>query len=221
MCDMTHSYVTWLIYMCDMTNSYVSHETYLIIEISDTRHAHDSFICVTWLIHMWHDSFICVTWLIHMWHDSFICVTWLIHMCPTKRVWWSKSAIHDMRMTHSYVWHDTHTSYTGCWFEMSVSFLRNDCVVAHTYFALVVCCSYLTSAVVCCLYGVATVSRIDKITGLFGRISSLLWGAFAKETYNLIDPTNRSPPRAQNARCMCVLSLTCGVLLFCRRSSLL
>ena len=66
----------------------------------------DSFICVTWLIHMcdmtnsyvWHDSFICVTWLIHMcdmphsyvWHDSSICVTWLIHTCD---------------MTHSYVWH--------------------------------------------------------------------------------------------------------------------
>jgi len=67
---------------------------------------HDSFICVTWLIHMcdmthsyvWHDSFICVTWSIHMcdmthsyvWHDPFICVTWSIHMCD---------------MTHSYVWH--------------------------------------------------------------------------------------------------------------------
>jgi len=69
---------------------------------------HDSFICVTWLIHMcdmthsyvWHDSFICVTWLIHMcdmnhsfvWHDSFICLTRLIHMCD---------------MADSYVWHDS------------------------------------------------------------------------------------------------------------------
>ena len=69
---------------------------------------HDSFICVTWLIHMcdmthsyvWHDSFICVTWLIHMydmthsyaWRDSFICVTWLIQMCD---------------MTLSYVWHNS------------------------------------------------------------------------------------------------------------------
>jgi len=50
---------------------------------------HDSFICVTWLIHMcdmthsyvWHDSFICVTWLIHLCHDSFICLTWLVDMC--------------------------------------------------------------------------------------------------------------------------------------------
>ena len=50
--------------------------------------------------YVWHDSFICVTWLIHMcdktrsyvWHDSFVCVTWLIRMCD---------------MTHSYVWHDS------------------------------------------------------------------------------------------------------------------
>ena len=35
------------------------------------------------------------------------------------------------------------------------------------------------------VYGVATVSRIDKIIGLFCRILSLLWGSFAKETYNL------------------------------------
>jgi len=41
--------------MCDLTHSYVWH---------------DSFICVTWLIHMGHHS--CRTWLIHTWHDSFI-----------------------------------------------------------------------------------------------------------------------------------------------------
>jgi len=40
-------------------------------------------------------------------------------------------------------------------------------------------------------YGVATVSRIDKIMGLFRRISSLLKVSFAKETYNFIDPTNQ------------------------------
>ena len=33
-----------------------------------------------------------------------------------------------------------------------------------------------------------------KIIGLFCRISSLLYGSFAKETYNFIDPTKRSHP---------------------------
>ena len=44
------------------------------------------------------------------------------------------------------------------------------------------------------MYGVATVSRIDWIIGLFCRISSLLQGSFAKETYHFIDPTNWSHP---------------------------
>ena len=39
-----------------------------------------------------------------------------------------------------------------------------------------------------------TVSRIDKIIGLFCRISSLVWASFAKETYNLIDPASQSHP---------------------------
>jgi len=37
-------------------------------------------------------------------------------------------------------------------------------------------------------YGVAATSRLLKTTGLFCRISSLLQGAFAKETYNLKEP---------------------------------
>jgi len=46
-------------------------------------------------------------------------------------------------------------------------------------------------------YGaVATVSRIDKIIGLFCRIASLLQGSFVKETYNFIHPTNQSQPIA-------------------------
>jgi len=48
------------------------------------------------------------------------------------------------------------------------------------------------------VHGVATVSRIDRITGFFCRISSLLQGSFAKETYNIIDPTNQSHPIVDN-----------------------
>ena len=105
--------VTWLIHMCDMTHSYVWHDSF--IYVTWPMHMSEQVLldvskwwCVTWLIppvymsvrvgtllcdmahsYVWHDSFICVTWLIHkcdmthsyVWRVSFICVTWLIHMC--------------------------------------------------------------------------------------------------------------------------------------------
>jgi len=43
-------------------------------------------------------------------------------------------------------------------------------------------------------YGVATISRLLKIIRLFCRISSLLQGSFAKETYIFKERTNRSHP---------------------------
>ena len=41
-------------------------------------------------------------------------------------------------------------------------------------------------------YGVATMSRLLKIIGVFCRISSLLYDSFAKDTYNFKEPTTRS-----------------------------
>ena len=128
--------------MCDMTRSYVWRDSFIhvpcLIQGYDMDHLYgwhscvrhdsfirDSFICVTWLIHMchvtysyvWHDSFICVTWLIHMcdmthsyvWHDSSTCVTWLIHMCD---------------MTHPHVWHDSF---------ICVTWLIHMCDMPHSY----------------------------------------------------------------------------------------
>jgi len=44
----------------------------------------------------------------YVWHDSFISVTWLIHMCDmTHSYVWHDSFTCDM--THSYVWHDSFT----------------------------------------------------------------------------------------------------------------
>jgi len=80
---------------------------------------HDSFVCVTWLIHiramthshLWYDSFTWVPWLIYIhhmthsyvWHDSFICVPWLIHICD---------------MTHLHAHHDT--SVCGTWLLLTL-----------------------------------------------------------------------------------------------------
>ena len=43
-------------------------------------------------------------------------------------------------------------------------------------------------------HGVATISRLLQITRLFCRISSLLQGSFAKETYSFKEPTHRCHP---------------------------
>jgi len=43
-------------------------------------------------------------------------------------------------------------------------------------------------------YGLATISRLLKIIGLFHKTSSLLQGSFAKETSNVKEPTTCSHP---------------------------
>jgi len=112
--------------MCDMTHSYVWHDSFIcgtwLFHMWDMTHSyvwHDSFICVTWRIHMcdmthsyvWQDSFACVT---HScaWHDTLICVTWPIHMCD---------------MTHSYVWHDSFIRAT--WLIRMCDMTRSVCTV--------------------------------------------------------------------------------------------
>ena len=73
-----------------------------------------------------------------------------------------------------------------------------------------------------CWYGVATISRIDKIIGLFYRILSLLQGFFAKVTNNFIDPTDQSHPISQRYMDWCygvalVSRIDKIISLFCKR----
>jgi len=56
-------------------------------------------------------------------------------------------------------------------------------------------------------YGVATISRLLKITGLLCRISSLLLGSFAKETCHFKEPLNQSHPIATRPTIAYPLSL--------------
>jgi len=72
-------------------------------------------------------------------------------------------------VTHSRVWHDAFIramKHSHAWFIHAMT---------HSY-------------------GVTTICRLLKIIGLFCRISSLLQGTFAKETYNFKEPTSRSHP---------------------------
>jgi len=155
---------------CDMTHVYVWH---------------DSFIHVTWLIHMcdmthsymWHDSYVCVTWIIRTcdmthacaWHDGCICVPWLTHI---GEMTYSNmrldlfihvtSLIRTCDMPHSYMWHDSCIRVHSYW--------RND-LFTHVWRDQCTSDLSITSLV---WYAVATVIRIDKILDLFCRISSLL-----------------------------------------------
>jgi len=52
--------------------------------------------------------------------------------------------------------------------------------------------------ITCSTYGVATISRLLKIIGLFYRISFLSQGSFAKETYDFKEPTTCSYPIVQH-----------------------
>ena len=157
---MTHFYMTWL-----------------------TRAWHDWFMChtrlyLTWRIHVWHDMFIrdvtdiwhdsfvrdvthpYVTRLIHMWHDASIFD--MTHSCVTcSFVTWFAYIGHDSfvrDMTHSYV-----TRLIHMWHErFKFSILK----VFNPTLALVRNATYSD--------GVATISRLLKIIGLFCRISFLL-----------------------------------------------
>ena len=72
-------------------------------------------------------------------------------------------------------------------------------IVVYLSVCLSVCLSvYLSVYHSVCLsesvYGVAMISRLLQMIGLFCKILSLLQGSFAKKTYNFEEPTNRNHP---------------------------
>jgi len=128
MCGMTHAdvwhdscrCVAWLMQMCGMTHA-------------DVRHASDApathvratepmpcpiHMCEMSPLYVWHDSFIWVTWFMHM-CDTTRCVARNIRTCdmtdsyvrhdsgaPATRQQ-SPRLMHICNMTHSYVWHNS------------------------------------------------------------------------------------------------------------------
>ena len=96
-----HTY-EYHLYVCDITHAYLWH---------------DSFLCVTWLIHMCDMSHMCDTTNSYVWHDSFTCMTRLICMCD---------------MTPSYLCHDSFTftcSVSYKTIKRFVSFCQKICLI--------------------------------------------------------------------------------------------
>ena len=87
--------------------------------------------CVTTHKYVWHNSFICVTWLIHMWDTTRMWMARPIDMCSCGYFSHQAEPLSHMRVTwlactrgrtHSYVWYDSF---------ICVTWLIHTCHMAH------------------------------------------------------------------------------------------
>ena len=141
MCDVSHSspysahahVPRWLIRMCRA--------------FTHMHTDHDSFTCVTWLIHM------CDVTHSHVWRDSFTCVTWLIHMCQIIS-WMSHTWVcHSFAcVTHSFMCHSWATpsfwrdSFTCVTHVSLISWMSHTCeCVCHSFTCVTHTCRYLSA----------------------------------------------------------------------------
>jgi len=164
---LTCVYVIWLIYMwndlyiCDVTHMYLK-----------------------WLVYMWYNSYVCeIRSLVYVWYDSYVCemtciyVIWLICMRNTLTcifviclicMWNDLYMCNMIQMCMS--WESDHHS---C---MHVACLIM-CATAHMWLTSFKCVCHESRIILatCMLhasdhYGVATISRLHKIIGLFCKI---------------------------------------------------
>jgi len=125
------------------------------------------------------------------WHVWMSCEWVMAHITEFWHMWMDDGTCqctYEWVMSHmNGSWHIWMVRGTYEWFVAHMNELRQQCRRIYTH---------IYDQVPNESYGVATVSRIDKIIGLFCRISSLLQGSFAKKTYHLIDSSNQSHPIA-------------------------
>jgi len=132
-----------------------------------------------------------VTWLTHVWRHSFIYattrayITSLILTCHDSFMWWSQPRcplIHIYHTTHPYTTSLIRTCHASTYVVASTTVSSHSyCRVKSCVIIIIIiriwCRSscphpYMASSRISC-YGVATMSRLLQIIGLFYRISSL------------------------------------------------
>jgi len=110
--------------------------------------------------------------------------------------------IYEWVMSHVWMSHVTHMNESCHTCESCPTYERimsHIWVIPHIWVMLHMWMTHVTDktesrCVVC--NGVATISRLLKIIGLFCRILSVLYGSFAKETYHFEESPNSSHPIA-------------------------
>ena len=187
-CDMAHTCVTRLIHMWRHMLRYdMTHPE--DVTLYRTDYTTPLLIYVTWLFFppdMTHSH---VTWHIRVWRDCSRCD--VTHSDVTM---YRADSITPLRMSVTWLffppWHDSlkcNMTHSCVWRDCS------RCDVTHSNVTMYR--ADYTAPLHKCSYGVATISRLPKITRLFCRISSLLQGSFTKEitkeTYNFKESTNR------------------------------
>jgi len=170
-CHMTHSYVTWLIHVSEMTHckrGMVTGQRRHALRrcgAGGTLHVWD----MTYP-YVWHDSFTCVTWLIHVWgmtHYYRALVTG-----QNRHAFWCCGAggtRHMCHMTHSYVtclihmWDMTHCKRALVMRQDTLALRCCGAGGARQYIA--VCGSVLQCGAVCCSVLQSVADMLSDVVG--------------------------------------------------------
>jgi len=136
------------------------------------------YVCMCLCVCVYVSMHICVCAFVYMYIHIYKCrarecvyvCMYVCHIAKYQGRW-----LHELKCLFSCMRHGSFTFVT--WLLSMFSYRSLDWDMCRSY-----------------TYGVATISRLLKIIVLFYRISSLLWGSFAKETYHSKEPTNRSHP---------------------------